>query len=797
MMIRAMMNILNQIQSFLKHSYSILSLLCRREQPATASADIHSETAKLYFDFTSAMMVRLDVEGNLKILNPTASAFFGSLHKQRLSFFDFIANDEDKTIFATGLEVLKKQENAVELIIENTLRNLQGEQKSLQWKITAIRNEENELYDYLLSGMDLSEIKESREKILLSNNLLELVGSLLLVADTEGQIVYAGSSVKEVLGYEPEELLGDGWWNLSRRGFENGDGFLQEKKYLSSAARGHVNVAEKPYERLVYDKQGKPHWILWQDSPGPENHIIGVGQDITERKLLEESLEQSRNSLRQLVDNMQEGVYRIRFDGTIEFANQKLAELHGFSSARQLIGKNVSQLEFDSTYPRDQFITLLKEKGVIKNFQSTWINKEGKKIHTLENATVVVDTEGSAVGYEGTVLDITEKKRLEQQFLQSQKMEAIGRVTGTVAHDFNNLLTIIKGYGSLALSSVNGNDQLKNQLIQIVEAGTKAENLTNQLLAFSRKNDISPVTIDLNIHLQKLEDMLQRLIGEDIELITIFKDEILPIYIDTSHLEQVIMNLVVNARDAMPDGGTLQLETRQIRYPDIGLHSTNDSPMRGKYVLFSVSDTGSGMDKETQEKIFEPFFTTKDKGKGTGLGLSTVYSIVRQNEGDIHLYSEKGIGTTIKIYLPQVVKTVHKMEERTLQENIPLQGDETILVVEDESDVLNFVVDTLTNYGYKVLGSNDSEKAYSLYRSLNSEIDMIVSDVILPKISGPELVQKILASKPSLKVVYMSGYSESMIGKHGIVGTEINFIQKPFSPYELTRKIRESLDVNS
>ncbi|MBD3276376.1 MAG: PAS domain S-box protein, partial [Candidatus Marinimicrobia bacterium] len=778
--------------------YTITCVIQRIKQ-AEDLADTHSETAKLYFDFTSAIMIRLDKHGHLQIMNRIACTFFGCSNQDMTSlpFIDFIENDEQKNIFRTCLESLQKQDADSESIIEIVLTNNQNQKKSFQWKIRAIRNEKNEVCSFLLSGTDLSEIHESRDRIKFSNNLLERVGSLLLVANEDGQIVYAGPSVKEILGYEPEELLGDGWWHLSRRGFENEYIHSPEKIYLSSAARGQVDIIDKPYERMVYDKQGNPHWILWQDSVGPNNYIIGVGQDITDRKMLEQSLEQSRNSMRHLVDNMQEGVYKILFDGTIEFANQKLAEMHGFSSARDLIGKNVRDLEFESSYPRDQFITSLKEKGAIRNFQSTWINQEGDEIHTLENASIMLDSEGTVIGYEGTVLNITEEKRLEQQFLQSQKMEAIGRVTGTVAHDFNNLLTIIKGYGSLALTSASGNDKLINQLTQIVEAGEKAENLTNQLLTFSRKNDFTPVTIDLNIHLQKLEDMLHRLIGEDVELVTRFKDEILPIHIDTSHLEQVIMNLVVNARDAMPGGGTLVLETQQVTLSNTLLKGANDPTLQGKYILLSVSDTGYGMDKETQEKIFEPFFTTKDKGKGTGLGLSTVYSIVRQNGGDIHLYSEKGIGTTFKIYLPQVVKTKNKQEGIEVQDNIPLEGKETILVVEDEADVLSFVMDTLTNYGYKVVGSNDSEKAFSLYRSMQPNIDMIVSDVILPKLSGPELVRKILVSQPALKVVYMSGYSESMIGKHGLLGNEINFIQKPFSPYELTRKIRQSLDVNS
>ena len=385
-------------------------------------------------------------------------------------------------------------------------------------------------------------------------------------------------------------------------------------------------------------------------------------------------------------------------------------------------------------------------------------------------------------------------RRSEEQLRQSQKVEAIGRLAGGIAHDFNNLLTIINGYTELLLARLPGNDKMSRDVNEIRKAGQRAASLTRQLLAFSRKQILEPKVLDLNAIVVELEKMLRRLIGEDIRLTIAPAADLRRIKTDPGQIEQVIMNLVVNARDAMPQGGNLTLETSNVVL-DQAYAARHVGVRPGAYVMLAVSDTGCGMDKEAMAHIFEPFFTTKAPGKGTGLGLSTVYGIIKQSGGNVWAYSEPGRGTTFKIYLPQVEGVVDRPPRDGPRTGIP-RGSETILLAEDQKELRELIRQMLEMNGYTVIAASDGLEAIEICKRHEAPIHLMLSDVVMPQMGGRELAQRLATVRPDMKVLYMSGYTSNAIVHHGILDPGTLFIQKPFTPDSLARKVREVLDAD-
>jgi two-component system, cell cycle sensor histidine kinase and response regulator CckA len=382
-------------------------------------------------------------------------------------------------------------------------------------------------------------------------------------------------------------------------------------------------------------------------------------------------------------------------------------------------------------------------------------------------------------------------RQSEDQLRMSQKLEAVGQLAGGVAHDFNNLLTVISGYSELVLNRLTESDENRPKVQEIKRAAERAATLTRQLLAFSRKQVLQPRLFDLNHLVSDMTKMLRRLIGENIEMTTVI-GEAAPINADQGQIEQVLMNLVVNARDAMPNGGHVTIETARVEIDDV-YSSTHLNVKPGPYVMLAVSDSGCGIDAETQKHIFEPFFTTKEQGKGTGLGLSTVYGIVRQSGGHIWLYSEPGHGTAFKIYLPTATETETQPAAAPVDVALP-RGTETILIVEDEPQIRNLAFDCLKFCGYDVLSSSSGLEALQLIERLGRPIDLVLTDVVMPKLSGRELSERISAIQPSAKVLFMSGYTNDSVVNHGILDGDTWFIQKPFTLESLVRRVREVLD---
>ena len=418
------------------------------------------------------------------------------------------------------------------------------------------------------------------------------------------------------------------------------------------------------------------------------------------------------------------------------------------------------------------------------------LEEANRQLENLSETNVLKRTEA-----EKEKTDALEALRnTEKQLVQSQKLEAVGRLAGGISHDFNNLLTVILGYSDITLRQLGEDHPLRRNLEEIVKASERAAALTRQLLAFSRKQVMQPKVFDVNTVVTELEKMLRRMIGEDVELRVSLQSDLGNIKADPVQLEQVIMNLVVNARDAMPKGGKLSIETTNV-YLDESYARDHVSVEPGHYVMLAISDTGLGMDAETRQHIFEPFFTTKAPGKGTGLGLSMVYGIVRQSGGNIWVYSEEGRGTTFKIYFPRVTETAEEYKRAAATVQVP-KGSETILLVEDADWVRKLARQVLEGAGYRVLEANSADAAIRMSEASNNgtRIDLLLTDVVMPGMSGNDMSKRVLVKRPHLPVLYMSGYTDDAIVQHGVLEAGINFIQKPFSPDALALKVREVLD---
>ncbi len=430
--------------------------------------------------------------------------------------------------------------------------------------------------------------------------------------------------------------------------------------------------------------------------------------------------------------------------------------------------------------------------GVGRRIEYRMRHKDGTWRILESTASSVLNTDGKVERLVIVNRDITSRKRLEEQFRQSQKMEAVGRLSGGIAHDFNNILGVIIGYSEILQERMVQSEALRPCVEEILQAGRRAASLTRQLLAFSRQQVLAPVVLDLNATITDTEKMLRRLIGEDIELQTSLEQDLAYVKADQSQIEQVILNLAVNARDAMPNGGRLTIVTENAELDEMSVRRYSYPVKPGRYVLLTVSDTGVGMSREIQGHIFEPFFTTKEKGKGTGLGLATVYGVVKQSDGYIELQSELGEGTTFKIYLPRVERGAAPETRKVLPAPL-LAGHETILLVEDEDSLRNLTSGVLVSLGYTVLTASNGSRALETSQAHSGEIALLLTDVVMPNMNGPALAEQLTAERPNLKVLYMSGYTGQRFGE-GVLPDGSCFLAKPFSRENLAQKVREALE---
>ena len=506
----------------------------------------------------------------------------------------------------------------------------------------------------------------------------------------------------------------------------------------------------------------------------------------------QEGLQRSESNFRSLVTNAPYGICRVDSRGHLVDANPALVASLGYASTSELVGRNLSTLYADG----QQWFVLADYLSTLQEFHGLdceWTRKDGSTTAVRLSGRAIKDA-SKTVTFEIFTEDVTERRALEQQLRQSQKMEAIGRLAGGIAHDFNNLLMVISGYSEFLLERLGPDPALRGPAKEISAAAERATSLTRQLLAFSRKQMLTPKVLDLNAVITENLKMLTRLIGEDIDLVMIPGSELGAVKADPGQIEQVILNLAVNARDAMPRGGKLTIETANVTLDEA--YARVHAPVQpGDYTMLAITDTGVGMDTETQTRIFEPFFTTKGT-KGTGLGLSTVYGIVKQSGGYIWLYSEPGKGTSFKIYMPHVTaEEVAAVEQPAITPVPALEtARETILVVEDEVNLRRLTRQFLENQGYTVVEAAHGAAAVQICVAHQGIIHLMLTDVIMPGMNGRELAQRVSEIRPNMKVLYMSGYTENAIGHNGTLDAGIMLLQKPFTLHALKVKVREVLD---
>ncbi len=504
----------------------------------------------------------------------------------------------------------------------------------------------------------------------------------------------------------------------------------------------------------------------------------------------QEGLRRSEINFRSLVTNAPYGICRCDARGQLLNANPALLTMLGYASTEELVGKHLGALYADTRQwfeLADHLRSAVPFNGLIVQ----WMRKDGSATEIRVSGRAVSDGSKERT-FELFAEDVTERRALEQQLRQSQKMEAVGRLAGGIAHDFNNLLMVISGYSEFLLDRLGPEPALRAPAQEIANAAGRATSLTRQLLAFSRKQMLAPKILDLNGVVTENLKMLTRVIGEDIDLVMVPASGLGAVRADAGQIEQVIMNLAVNARDAMPSGGKLTIETSNVSIDED--QARFHPPLApGNYVLLAISDTGAGMDSETQSRIFEPFFTTKGP-KGTGLGLSTVYGIVKQSGGYIWVYSEQGKGTTFKVYLPRVAELVQAQVAAPKESVVTEPGTETILLVEDEANLRYLARQFLEKQGYRVIDAADGAVAVQIAVAHEGVIHLLLTDVIMPGMNGRELAQRISEIRPNVKVLYMSGYTENVIGRNGTLDAGVRLLQKPFTLRDLKSKVREVLD---
>jgi len=616
--------------------------------------------------------------------------------------------------------------------------------------------------------------------------------------DKEGRITKVNRTDLEMIGYTAEEMIGQPIWKL------NVSEDMVRRQVLDKLAG--AMPPGRALERIYRRKDGSTFPVLIEDRLvlDEKGQIAGIRctiQDITERKRNEEALRESEERYRTILENIEDGYYEVDLPGNFTFFNDSLCRMLGYSRD-ELIGMGNDRYTDQENRKKlfQAFNSVYRTGEPVKEFDWEVIRKDGRKVYGEVSVSLIRSSTGQPIGFRGIARDITERKRaekemaaLQEQLTQSQKMEAIGRLAGGVAHDFNNLLTVIKGYSQLSLLDLKENNPLWENIQEIQKATQRATDLTRQLLAFSRRQILDPKVLDLNSLLRDTEKMLRRMIGEDIELVTRLSEGLGRVKIDPGQIEQVILNLAVNARDAMPSGGKLTIETANAQ-SDEGYALTHLGLTPGHYVRLSVSDTGIGMSREVQEKAFDPFFTTKEKGKGTGLGLSTVHGIVTQSGGKIWVYSDPGHGTTFKIYFPTIEGELDTLNGKNETGSSP-RGSETVLLVEDEPSVRDLANRLLKQQGYRVLEAANGEEALRLVRETAGErIHLLLTDVVLPQMSGKELADQLKIFRPDLKVLYTSGYTDFAVVHHGVLNSGTHFLQKPFSLKTLSQKVREALD---
>lgn len=640
------------------------------------------------------------------------------------------------------------------------------------------------------------QIHRIRRQLMAREELFRLISEnaadMIAVVHMDGRRIYNSMAYQKVLGYSPEELKGS-----SSLGEIHPDDL---PRVQAAAEQSRLTGVGANLEYRIRHKDGT--WRVLESTSsvilsekGIAEKLVIVNRDITERKRASDALRLSEGSFRSMIENAPYGIYRATAAGQLLRVNPALQKMLGYDSADELLKMNLATDLYSEPQEHQRIIELLATEKGFKDVEVEWKRKDGTLAKARCSGLLVRDEAEQEAHFEVFAEDATEKRLLERQLQLAQKMEAVGRLSGGIAHDFNNLLGVIIGYSEVLKKRLKISDPLREHAEEIEKAGQRAASLTRQLLAFSRQQVLAPAVLNLNALLTDLGKMLPRLIGEDVELALKLDPKIGLVKADQSQIEQVVMNLVVNARDALPQGGRLVVETANVTLNQ-AYTLLHPGSRVGPYVMLSVTDNGTGMSVETLAHLFEPFFTTKERGKGTGLGLATVYGVVKQSGGYIWVDSEPGKGSSFKVYLPQIEEPASAPVVAALPAE-SFRGKETILLVEDAGPLRKLAHALLEQNGYHVLAAENGAEALQIAEQKAKHIHLLLTDVIMPGMTGRALADRLVAQQAGLRVLYMSGYTDSAIADQGVLEPGTYLLHKPFTEEALIQKVREVLDAEA
>ncbi|HUV36740.1 MAG TPA: PAS domain S-box protein [Patescibacteria group bacterium] len=768
----------------------ILSLRARFECEHIKETLIKSEEIfKKFFNSANDAIFVLDYEGYFLELNETACLRLGYTREELLhmtpqeidtpEFAQTVSSriDEIRRRGQTVFETAHVTKDGAVIPIELNARMIEFEGKpailSIARDITERKRAEQAL-------------RESEEKY---SKLFHQSNDAIFIHDLEGNIIDVNQRVIDYLGYGRDEILA-----LNVRNLHPPEALERSKEALESVAReGHTS-----FEIDFRKKNGEifPAEISASRFEIGERKVIqGIARDLTDRRVAEKALRESQELYETLVHTSPEAITTADLAGNITYVSPNTLVLHGYERAEELLGKNALELIAPEEHDRAvKNIQRTLKSGSVRDVEYTLVRKDGSRFTGELNAALVKDGSGKPIFFIATIRDVTGRKRMEEQLRQSQKMEALGALAGGIAHDFNNLLIPVIGYTDLLALKLKDHDPLLMRYIdEIKKTAERATTLTKQLLTLGRRQMLKMIVLDLNALVSNLEDLLRRLMGEDIEFSLNLEQGLMPVTADPNQIELIIINLVVNACDAMPGGGTLTIQTENVSIS----RKTADTLQEiepGDYVRLTVKDTGVGMDGLTRERIFEPFFTTKEAGQGTGLGLATVYGSVKQHDGWIDIHSKRGKGSSFMIYFPASLRIVKDRVERERQTYNIRGNNERILLVEDDSAVRELTADILSNNGYTILEARNGAEALEIAAREERKIDVVFSDVVLPGRSGIQLIEELLSRDPDLKVILSSGYAAPKSQWDLIQEKGYRFIQKPYKMVDLLKAIKEVCD---
>ena len=732
-----------------------------------------------------------DIKGNLTSTNSAMEEISGYNIDEMIgkNFREIMASEEAERVLEAYNHLFRTGEPIREL--SYTVFKKGGEQRIVEGNVNVIKKDEK-IIGFQGTFRDITEkretalaLKESEEKY---RDLLENIEDLIYVMDGDGKFTFFNKALMKFSGYSEDEIKAKNFKNLiTPKSFQNAKEIFKRQLKGEDVGAFELQFIDKGGKLKISETRER---LIWEGGKIVEVH--GIGRDITDRKTTEQALVESEKKFRDFIESSKDVIYSTSVEGEIIDINPAGEVLFGYT-IEELLKMNILDF-YKNKEDREEFQKEIEEKGFVKDYNILFMKKDKSPADCLLTSTLRKAEDRTIVGYQGIIRDITENKLLEEQLLQAQKMKAVGTLAGGMAHNFNNILVGIMGYSEYLLSKKEKDDPDYKALNTIYESTVKASDLTRQLLSIARGGDYKRVKLDMNSVIKKVIPLIKGTIDKTIEIVTDYDVNLFATEGDIGQLEQCILNLCINSRDAMPDGGKIVIETKN-QFVDERFVKTHLDAKVGNYVVLSIADTGTGIAPDILDHIFEPFFTTKKHAGGSGMGLATVYGIVKNLQGIISVYSEVGEGTTIMLYFP-AIKEKAKMDSLP-QNGLKMKGEETILLIDDDETVREMWEEVLREYGYQVIVSGSGKDAIEIVKKRRGKIDMVILDVIMPDVGGKEAFEKIIEIEPKMKVLVTSGYSKSGRAKDILDAGALGFIQKPASIKDLTLKTREILDGGS